>query len=98
MRPRWRASTRAKNGNFFRSGIVRNRLKIDATISKPRHFFGQKELTASIAISGILSVELRFRMPENPRQVPAETPLSIALSKDLSKRGFRFVGPTIVTP
>ncbi|HZM82076.1 MAG TPA: DNA-3-methyladenine glycosylase I [Candidatus Limnocylindrales bacterium] len=68
------------------AGIVRNRSKIEATIHNAR-----------IAVDLRLSVILWSYAPEwRPRReaVPATSPESIAMSKDLRKRGFRFVGPT----
>jgi DNA-3-methyladenine glycosylase I len=78
-------------------GIVRNRLKIKATIANARAFLQlQKEFGSFDAyiwkfIGGAPICNCWSAM----KQVPAKTPLSIALSKDLLKRGFRFVGPTI---
>jgi DNA-3-methyladenine glycosylase I len=78
-------------------GIVRNRLKIRAPIANARVFLQvQKELGSFDAyiwkFAGGKPIQNNW---ETPQQVPAKTPLSIALSKDLLKRGFRFVGPTI---
>jgi DNA-3-methyladenine glycosylase I len=78
-------------------GIVRNRLKIRATIGNARAFLQvQKEFGSFDAyiwkFVGGAPVCNRWI---SPKQVPAKTLLSIALSKDLLKRGFRFVGPTI---
>jgi DNA-3-methyladenine glycosylase I len=77
------------------AGIVRNRAKIEATIGNARaaQEFGSDGLT-----------ELLWSFAPTPRkrrlrsfaEMPAETPESKALSKELKRRGFRFVGPTIV--
>jgi DNA-3-methyladenine glycosylase I len=77
-------------------GIVRNRLKIDSTITNARAFLAVQKEFGSFD---------RYVWPfvgGNPRQnarrgrdIPARTPESDALSKDLKKRGFRFVGSTI---
>lgn len=78
-------------------GIVRNRLKIRATIANARAFLQvQKEHGSFDAyiwkFVGGAPIQNRW---STPKQVPARTPLSVAMSKDLLKRGFRFVGPTI---
>ena len=78
-------------------GIIRNRLKIKATIANARAFLQvQKEFGSFDAyvwkFVGGKPICNRWSVV---KQVPAKTPLSITLSKDLLKRGFRFVGPTI---
>jgi DNA-3-methyladenine glycosylase I len=79
-------------------GIIRNRLKIAATISNARAFlevqdeFGKFDAYIWNFVGG---VPIRNKWKTH-RQVPAVTPLATALSKDLVKRSFRFVGPTIV--
>lgn len=78
-------------------GIVRNRLKIRATIANAQAFLRAQNEYGSFdsyvwKFVGAAPIQNRWRMP---RQVPAKTELSVALSKDLLKRGFRFVGPTI---
>ena len=71
------------------AGIVRNRAKIEATIANARAAAGLPlaELLWSFA------PEPRPR-PRTPADIPAATPESTALAKELKKRGFRFVGPT----
>ena len=78
-------------------GIIRNRLKITATIANARAFLQvQNEFGSFDAyiwkFMGGAPIRNRWKAV---KQVPAKTPMSIALSKDLLKRGFRFVGPTI---
>jgi len=79
-------------------GIIRNRLKIAATISNARAFlkvqaeFGKFDAYMWNFVGG---APIRNRWKRH-RQVPAVTPLATELSKDLTRRGFRFVGPTIV--
>lgn len=80
------------------AGIVRNRAKVDASIANAR---------AYLAISGQFGgfdpyLRTVIREPARPLppdavsgQIPASTPTSAALSKDLQVRGLRFVGPTI---
>ncbi|HEY1481713.1 MAG TPA: DNA-3-methyladenine glycosylase I [Candidatus Acidoferrum sp.] len=78
-------------------GIVRNRLKIESTISNAKAFLEvQKEFGSFDAyiwrFVGGAPVQNKHK---THKALPAETALSKALSKDLLKRGFRFVGPTI---
>jgi DNA-3-methyladenine glycosylase I len=77
------------------AGIVRHRGKIEAAIANAKaaaemHANGESlsELVWSFAPDG------RRRAPRSPEDLPAITPESTALSKELKKRGFRFVGPT----
>jgi DNA-3-methyladenine glycosylase I len=78
-------------------GIVRNRLKIAATIANAKAFLQvQKEFGSfDKYIWGFVDGSPIQNQWKSHKQVPAKTALSIALSKDLLKRGFRFVGPTI---
>ncbi|MCC3306521.1 DNA-3-methyladenine glycosylase I [Sneathiella sp. HT1-7] len=81
------------------SGIVRNRAKILGTI-KGAQLFLEIEETEDGGFSKLLWNYLDGRPLQNSWQsmseVPAETDLSQTISKDLKKRGFKFVGPTIV--
>ena len=80
------------------SGIIRNRSKIQATISNARQFLAlQQEF-------GSFCDYLRTFLPEGKpvmnhwtalSEIPASTPLSDAISKDMKKRGFKFFGTTI---
>ncbi|HVP08041.1 MAG TPA: DNA-3-methyladenine glycosylase I, partial [Burkholderiales bacterium] len=77
-------------------GIVRNRLKIAATIANARAFLAvQREFGSFSAYVWRFVGGLPVRRRRGAR-VPARTALSDALSKDLKRRGFRFVGSTIV--
>jgi DNA-3-methyladenine glycosylase I len=72
-------------------GIVRNRLKVDATIANAR-----AALALDIDLAELLwsfAPEPRPR-PRAPADIPASTPESAAMAKELKRRGFRFVGPT----
>jgi len=78
-------------------GIIRNRLKIEAAIGNARAFL---ELQAQGGFAQHMwnfvdgrAIQNRFR---SHRQIPAYTPLSDAISKDLKQRGFSFVGSTII--
>ena len=79
------------------AGIVRNRAKIEATIGNARAYL---EIMEGEGFSNYLwgfmdgaPLQNSFRTMD---EVPAETPLSKTISKDLKSRGFRFCGPTIV--
>ena len=78
-------------------GIVRNRLKIEATVANARQVLAVQHEHGSLAaylwqfVEGVPVVNAWTAMG----QVPAETAASRAMSKALLKRGFRFVGPTI---
>jgi len=81
------------------AGIVRNRAKIDATIGNARAFldlvaeFGSfhRFVTTSVAVP-----PRPLRPTAEPADMPATSPASDALSRELKRRGFRFVGSTIV--
>jgi len=78
-------------------GIVRNRLKIAATVANAKAFLQLQKEFGSFdnfiwRFVGDKSIQNHWTQH---KQVPAKSPLSVALSKDLLKRGFRFVGPTI---
>jgi len=78
--------------------IVRNRLKVESTVSNAKAFIAvQKEFGSfSDYIWGFVDgkpIQNRFKKDSD---VPATSPESDALSKDLKKRGFRFVGSTIM--
>lgn len=78
-------------------GIVRNRLKIAATIQNAKAFLAvQKEFGSFDAyIWQFVDGKPIQNCRKSMREVPASTPESDAMSKDLLKRGFKFVGSTI---
>jgi DNA-3-methyladenine glycosylase I len=78
-------------------GIIRNRLKIAATITNARAFLQvQQEFGSFDAyIWRFVGGKPKHNALKTHKKVPARTPESDALSKDLQKRGFRFVGSTI---
>jgi DNA-3-methyladenine glycosylase I len=80
------------------AGIVRNRLKIEATVANARAFIEvQKEFGSFDAyIWQFIGGKPRRNTWTSPRQVPASTAESDAMSKDLKRRGFKFVGSTIM--
>lgn len=79
------------------SGIVRNRLKIEATIRNANAFLAiQKELGSFDAyIWQFVGGRTKVNRWTSMKQIPAFTAESDAMSKDLKKRGFTFVGSTI---
>ena len=78
-------------------GIVRNRLKVAASVTNARAFLEvQKEFGSfDKYIWGFIGGKTLKNKWKSMRQVPATTKESDAMSKDLKKRGFKFVGSTI---
>ena len=77
-------------------GIVRNRLKILATIQNARAFLAAAEGGGFGALLwGLAGGAPKKNAFRSMAQVPASTPVSDAMSKELSRRGFKFVGSTI---
>jgi DNA-3-methyladenine glycosylase I len=79
-------------------GIVRNRLKVQAVIANARAVLALQDELGSLAgylwsFVGGRPIVNRFT---DMKQVPATSPEAEALSKDLRRRGFKFVGPTII--
>jgi DNA-3-methyladenine glycosylase I len=79
------------------AGIVRNRLKVESAITNAQRVLEVQEADGSLAAClwsfvGGTPIVNRFR---ELGEIPAETDESRAMSKDLKRRGFRFVGPTI---
>ena len=79
------------------AGIVRNRLKINAAISNARAVLALQQSGTTLAETLWRHVdgEPRQNRWTHPDDVPATTPESDAMSRDLKQLGFRFVGPTI---
>lgn len=79
------------------AGIIRNRLKVAATIDNARAYLALRERTTLAAfLWGFVDGRPLINQRASLRDVPAETPTSAAISKALKKAGFRFVGPTTV--
>lgn len=80
------------------TGIVRNRLKINATINNAQRFMEvQKEFgTFSKYIWSFVDGKPIINAPKTLKDVPATTEISDQLAKDLKKRGFKFLGSTVV--
>lgn len=78
-------------------GIVRNRLKIEATIDNARAYLKLAETEAFASfVWGFLPDGPILNRNESIKEVPASTDISVRISKALKARGFRFVGPTTV--
>jgi DNA-3-methyladenine glycosylase I len=88
---------RKKRALLADAGIVRNRLKIEAAVSNARAFLAvQQEFGSFDAyIWQFVGGRPKVNRPRTMKAVPAQTPESDAMSRDLKKRGFRFVGSTI---
>jgi DNA-3-methyladenine glycosylase I len=80
------------------AGIVRNRLKIDATIGNAAAFLAVQEAFGSFDAYwwSFVGGKPIVNRPRTMAEVPAKTALAERMSADLKRRGFRFVGPTIV--
>lgn len=75
-------------------GIIRARAKIEATINGARAFLEMQD--AGTDFSDWIWEMAGGRPIQNTGPVPAESPLSLTISKELKLRGFKFVGPVIV--
>ena len=78
-------------------GIIRNRLKVAATIQNAKSFLQVREDFGSfdVYLWRFVDGEPIIKRRKSMREVPARTEISDAMSKDLLKRGFKFVGSTI---
>jgi DNA-3-methyladenine glycosylase I len=79
------------------AGIIRNRLKIASTISNAKTFLAVKKEFGSFDryIWQFVGGKPKINKWSSSQRLPASTPESDAMSKDLKRRGFRFVGSTI---
>jgi len=80
------------------TGIVRNRMKIEGAVASARAWLDvmEKGPGFSTLLWGFLDGSPKVNNFRSVKQVPAQTPISKAMSKELAARGFKFVGPTIV--
>lgn len=78
-------------------GIIRNRLKVASTIGNAQAFIRVREEFGSFDryIWGFVGGQPILNRRKDLKEVPARTDISDAMSKDLQKRGFKFVGSTI---
>jgi DNA-3-methyladenine glycosylase I len=78
-------------------GIVRNRLKVEATIDNARALLAlQKRTSLAAFLWHFLDGRPKTNQHASFKTVPAQTPVSKAISKALKAEGFRFVGPTTI--
>ena len=79
-------------------GIIRNRLKIDSTVKNARAFLEVQEKFGSFDryIWDFVDRKPIQNKFQTLKEIPAETKISQLISKDMKKRGFTFVGPTII--
>ena len=79
-------------------GIVRNRLKVAAVVTNAQAYLRLREEAGGLDpfLWAYVNGEPIRNAPANLREVPAKTALSDRISKDLAKRGFKFVGSTII--
>lgn len=80
------------------AGIIRNRLKIEATITNAREFIKVQEAFGSFSkyIWEFVGGKPLINNFKSLREIPPKTELSDRISKDLKKRGFKFVGSTVI--
>ena len=80
------------------AGIVRNRAKIDGAIASAKTYLDMQESGQSFSrfLWDFVGGKPKVNHFKTTASVPAATPLSIKVSKELQARGFKFVGPTIV--
>ena len=93
-----RFDARKKRALLADAGIVRNRAKIEASVVNAKCFLALQEEYGSFSryVWGFVGGQPVVNRRRSLRQVPARTDVSDALSKDLKKRGFKFVGSTIM--
>jgi DNA-3-methyladenine glycosylase I len=79
------------------AGIVRNRLKVESAIASARAVLALRAAGEGLVdlLWGFVGGSPIDRRPANLGELPAETAESRAMSRELKRRGFRFVGPTV---
>jgi len=79
-------------------GLIRNRLKLESAVTNARRFLEVQDEFGSFSdyIWGFVDGEVKVNTLRQMGDYPTTSKESDALSKDLKKRGFKFVGPTIV--
>ena len=80
------------------AGIVRNRAKIEGAVGSARAWLDVMENGPGFSklLWDFMDGRPRINRFRSKSEIPAETPVSRAMSKELSRRGFKFCGPTIV--
>ncbi|GAB1718173.1 MAG: DNA-3-methyladenine glycosylase I [Nitrobacter sp.] len=80
------------------AGIVRNRAKIEGAVASAKSYLAIMEQGPgfSVLLWDFMDGAPKVNRFKTTATVPASTPLSIKISKELASRGFKFIGPTIV--
>ncbi|MGZ9676870.1 DNA-3-methyladenine glycosylase I [Flavobacterium sp. GNP001] len=80
------------------AGIIRNKLKVYSAVTNAQNFIKIQEEFGSFSqyIWAFVNHTPVNNSPKNLKEVPATSPISDAISKDLKKRGFKFVGSTVM--
>ena len=80
------------------TGLIRNRLKLEATVTNARAFLAVQREYGSCAryLWGFCNHRVIVNRRRHIGELPACSPLSTTISQDMKRRGFRFVGPTIL--
>lgn len=80
------------------AGIIRNKLKVYSAVTNAQNFIKIQEEFGSFSkyIWEFTDGKPLINNPKTSKEVPATTPLSDVISKDLKKRGFKFVGSTVM--
>lgn len=80
------------------AGIIRNKLKVYSAVTNAQNFIKIQEEFGSFSkyIWAFVDHTPINNCPKTLKEVPATSPLSDAISKDLKKRGFKFVGSTVI--
>jgi DNA-3-methyladenine glycosylase I len=93
-----RYDARKKAALMKDAGIVRNRLKVEGAVLSARAWLDvmEKDPGFSVLLWDFLDGKPQINRFRDTKQIPAETAMSQKMSKELSARGFKFVGPTIV--
>ena len=80
------------------SGIIRNRLKISATIQNANAFIEIQSKKGSFSnyLWEFVNGSPKINLFKNSADIPSFSPLAVTLSKDLKLKGFKFVGPTVI--
>ena len=79
-------------------GIIKNKLKVNSTVDNAKAFIKVQEEFGSFDkyISGFVNNKQIVNKWKDTKDLPAKTELSDKISKDMKKRGFKFVGSTII--
>jgi DNA-3-methyladenine glycosylase I len=95
-----RYGQKKRKGLLADAGIIRNRLKIEAAVQNAKAILSVQDDIGTFDeyIWGFAGHEPKQNTWRSIKEVPAKTPESDAMSKDLKRRGFTFVGSTICTP